>query len=397
MTPERYVWSGTRRLRCGYTTGSCAAMAAGVAARMLLGEPPPPAARLMTPSGVLVQADVEQAVLDSWDGAPAASCGVRKDAGDDVDATDGLLVCARVRRLPEGEAGAYDPRDLPVIDGGRGVGRVTLPGLDQPVGAAAINSVPRAMIAEQVRLACADHGREPLLQVEVYVPGGEEAASKTFNASLGVVGGISILGTSGIVEPMSVAALRDSIDLEISQRAAQGARGLVLVPGNYGEQFAATLPELAGIARVSCSNYVGHALDCCARHKVGRVLLVGHVGKLAKVAGGVMETHSRTADCRVEVICAHAACCGAPADLARRLMACATTDACLDELDRAGLLAPVCSSLGTALQARLEARAAGAFEVGAVMFSRARGELCRTPGVDGLARLMRADAGGAKG
>ena len=156
MALERYVYAGTKRLRCGYTTGSCAALAAQAACRMLLGEPAPERASLVTPNGVRVEADVldaARAIDGTW-----ARCAVRKDGGDDVDATDGLLVYAEVRFAREGE----DPSAGGVaIRGGEGVGRVTRPGLEQPVGEAAINSVPRAMIVEQVHAVCAGHDERP--------------------------------------------------------------------------------------------------------------------------------------------------------------------------------------------------------------------------------------------
>ena len=376
MALERYVWAGTKRLRCGYTTGSCAAMAAGAACEGLLSGVAPARAGLVTPSGVRVDADVEDAFV-----APDGSCaraGVRKDAGDDVDVTDGLLVMAEVRRAPAGPVGAPG-ENVVVIRGGAGVGVVTRPGLEQPVGAAAINSTPRAMICAQVRSACADHGFSGALDVCVSVLGGQEVAARTFNPHLGVMGGISILGTTGIVEPRSVEALTRSTELEICQHVEEGRRRLVLVPGNYGRDFAATLPELAGLPVVSCSNYLGDALEACDRTGGGRIMIWGKGGKISTVAEGVMNTHSRVADCRLETICAHAACAGATPELARALMACATTDAALDLLDASGLLAGVCASLVRAAADHVARRAAGAFASAVIMFSKERGELARSP------------------
>lgn len=424
MTLERYVYAGTKRLRCGYTTGSCAALATQAACRMLLGEPTPERVALTTPSGVCIEADVLDATRaedGTW-----TRCAIRKDAGDDVDATDGLLIYAKVRLTDVGAAGSPNgpnaksecdalPSDSAssagvrlLIRGGEGVGRVTRPGLEQPVGEAAINSVPRAMIAEQAGTVLAARGirllpdeapatgaafAQPMssliLVVTISVPGGEQVAARTFNPQLGIEGGISILGTTGVVEPRSVAALVDSIELEIRQHAAEGARDLVLVPGNYGRDFvAAYLPQLADVPLVSCSNYLGDALDFAARHGFERVLLVGHVGKLAKVAGGVMNTHSRVADCRCEVICAHAALAGADQRTARQLMASATTEACLDVLDDAGLLGPVATSLTSAIDDHVARRVAGAYKTAAVLFSQVRGELARSDGADALIAEM---------
>lgn len=389
----RYIWSGTRRLRCGYTTGSCAAMAAGAATRMLLGGETPASARLVTPSGVAVDAQLED-IQRGDSPRPWVSCAVRKDAGDDVDATDGLLVYARVEDADS--PGVH-------IDGADGIGRVTLPGLDQPPGAAAINSVPRAMIARQVQQACAEHGVEPAHKVLISAPQGQEAARKTFNAALGIQGGISILGTTGIVEPMSVSALKETTDRHIASLAARGCQSLILVPGNYGQDFVRTLPVLAPLFEaqdvpdtrdapvVVFANYLGDALDSCARHAIEHVLLVSHAGKLVKVAAGVMDTHSRTADCRVEALCTHAALCGAPAELVRGLYACPTTDAACALLQEEGLLRPVMDSLMQAVRQHLERRVAGSFCIEALMFSKIFGELGRTPGVDRLAASVLED------
>ena len=162
------------------------------------------------------------------DDGRTARCAVEKDAGDDYDITDGMLIRAAVKRCA-----APGIR----IDGGEGVGRVTKPGLDQPVGAAAINRVPRRMIREQVETVCDELGYDGGMEVIISIPGGEAAAARTFNPVLGVIGGLSILGTSGIVEPMSEQAIVDTISLQQRQAAAQGSEGLILTPGNYGEDF----------------------------------------------------------------------------------------------------------------------------------------------------------------
>lgn len=382
MAFEHYVYTGTQRLRCGYTTGSCAALAAQAAARMACGEPAPTRAAIATPAGIHVEADI----LDVSGGQGCARCAVRKDAGDDCDATDGMLIYAEVTlekaSLPQDENSIR-------IEAGQGIGRVTKPGLEQPVGEAAINSVPRAMIRTEVARVLAEHKEARSACVTVSAPEGERVAAKTFNPHLGIEGGISILGTTGIVEPRSLSALRDSIGLEISQAAALGARDIVLVPGNYGRDFLdEELPQLASVPVVSCSNFIGDALDLCACHGFERVLLVGHIGKLVKVAAGIMSTHSRTADGRCETICAHAALAGASRETAKALMAAATTDACLDILEADGLLAPVCASLAQATADRMDRRVAGAYEVGTVVFSKERGELYRTSGTDELIKAM---------
>ncbi len=364
MALEHYIRSGQRRLRCGYTTGTCAALAAGGAASVLLLGEAPERLSLMTPKGLAVEAAPEGLRYEG----DAAVCGVRKDGGDDADATHGLVVVARVEKSPG--PGVR-------IHGGEGVGRVTKPGLDQPVGAAAINRVPRQMVEAQARAVCAKAGYAGGLEITLSIPGGREAAQKTFNPALGVEGGLSILGTSGIVEPMSQQALVDTIALELNQAAALGAEDLILIPGNYGEEFLRQHP-LGGAPVVKVSNFIGDALDLAAGHPFRQVLLVGHIGKLVKLAGGVMNTHSRYADCRAELFCAHAACCGASRQVCLELLQAATADRCIEILDGAGLREPVLRRLLEAIQLHLDRRVQGKYRVGAVLFSNTYGLLGQT-------------------
>ena len=365
---EHYIRSGQKLLRCGYTTGTCAALGAAGAARLLLTGRAPETVGLRTPKGIVVEVAPQFCRLCS---ETTAECAIIKDGGDDVDATTGLPVVAAVTLLADA------PRTV-TIDGGAGVGRVTKPGLDQPVGAAAINHVPRQMITEALLKEAETAGYSGGFAVVIRIEGGEDAAKRTFNPHLGVVGGLSVLGTSGIVEPMSQQALLDSLQLEIHQAALQSRR-LILAPGNYGlDYLAAHYPELREIPIVKISNFIGEALDMAAAEQFGEVMLVGHVGKLVKLAGGIMNTHSKQADCRTELFCAHAALCGADTVTCRALMDAATTDACLDILDAAGLKITVMASLLQAVQLHLNRRAAGAFTVGAVLFSNQSGPLGQT-------------------
>ena len=375
---EHYIRSGRRMLRCGYTTGTCAALGAAGAARLLLTGRAPESVGLRTPKGIVV----EVAPRFCRATADGAECAIVKDGGDDVDATTGLPVIAAVTLCPDA------PRTV-TIDGGAGVGRVTKPGLDQPVGAAAINHVPRQMITEALLREADAVGYGGGFAVVISIDGGAEAARRTFNPHIGVDGGLSVLGTSGIVEPMSQQALLDTLQLEIHQAALKSKR-LILAPGNYGLDYLAShLPELREIPIVKISNFVGEALDMAAAEQFGELLLVGHVGKLVKLAGGIMNTHSKQADCRTELFCAHAAICGADAATCRALLDAATTDACLDILAEAGLKAPVMASLLDAVQAHLDRRAAGAFEVGAVLFSNQAGPLGQTKTADALLKKWR--------
>ena len=361
MAVEHYVRQGGKRLRCGYTTGTCATLAALGAARLLLTGQARDAETVRTPAGLDVTAPILLPALEPG----RATCAVRKDGGDDIDATDGALISAAVEKAPAGVT----------IDGGEGVGRVTAPGLDQPVGAAAINSTPRRMITEALLALAAELGYTGGFTVTVSVPDGAELAKKTFNPQLGIVGGISILGTSGIVEPQSLRALLDSLAVEVRFQGAKGIKNLILTPGNYGQHFLSRFPGLASMPQVKCANFIGDTLDLCAENGIETVLLVGHLGKMVKVAGGIFNTHSRVADCRTELFAAHAALLGASRDTVERLMNAATSDACIEILDEAGLREPVLQSLTAAAQAHLSRRAGDNLRVGLISFSNQYGLL----------------------
>ncbi len=373
MTFEHYVRSGQKKLRCGYTTGTCAALAAAGAARVLLTGAAPASVRLRTPKGIVVEVPLEYCAMDGG----AARAAVIKDGGDDVDVTSGHLIAVRVEKIAAGIE----------IAGGEGVGRVTRPGLEQPVGAPAINRVPRQMIAAALEEVCAESGYGGGLRAVISVPDGAEIAKKTFNPMLGIEGGISILGTSGIVEPMSERAIVDTIALEIRQAAAGGARRLLLTPGNYGMEFLRrTGVDTQGVPCVKYSNFIGDTIDIAVTEGIESALVVGHIGKLVKLAGGVMNTHSRVADCRSELFCAHAALCGADRALCRALMDAVTTDECIALLDGAKLRGAVLESLLAAVQRHLDRRAAGVIRLGAVTFSNEYGPLGCTEGARELLR-----------
>lgn len=364
---EDYVYAQGKALRRGYTTGSCAAMAAQAATRSLLTGQACAQAGILTPKGVALKVPVEDLRFEAdW-----ASCAVRKDGGDDPDVTHGILIYARVSRTGDGSL---------TVDGGEGVGRVTRRGLDQPVGAAAINRVPRKMIEEAVAAVCEECGYDGGLSVVISIPEGAARAERTFNPHLGIVGGLSVLGTSGIVEPMSTQAILDTIATEMRMYYAEGARDIVLTPGNYGTRYLAEHSELTARPAVKCSNFIGEALDLAAIQGFSAVLLVGHVGKLVKVAGGIMETHSRVADTRMELLALQAALAGGDTVLLHRILACPTTDAALDLLAGAGLREGVMTGLLAQADRYLERRVKGAFAVGVVMFSNEHGDLGASPG-----------------
>ena len=373
---EEYIVKDGKKLRLGYTTGSCAAAAAKAAAVMLLTGRRLETVALLTPKGIRLELEVREVET----GPGYVSCAIAKDAGDDPDVTNGALIFARVSRREEPGI---------VIDGGSGVGRVTKPGLDQPVGAAAINSVPRRMIRENLEEVCALADWSGGLEAVISVPEGERLAKKTFNPRLGIAGGISILGTTGIVEPMSDGALVGTIRAELSQRRAAGDRYVLLTPGNYGSEFIRDGLGLDPALAVQTSNFIGDALDLCRELGFSGALLVGHVGKLVKLAGGMLNTHSRWGDCRMEILAAHAGAAGAPPERLGALLECAACDDALRILREAGVYRETLERLTRRAAFHLSARAGEDLEVGTVLFSKVYGILGRTENAEALLNCIR--------
>ena len=367
---DYYVIRNQKKLRFGYTTGSCAAGAARGAARLLLGEDEISEVELMTPKGILLHLEI----LDRKRSENAASCAVRKDAGDDPDTTNGILVYAKIEKFLI----RSDMEDRIVIDGGIGVGRVTKPGLSQKVGEAAINPVPRAMILQAVEEIADQYHYEGGLKVTISVPEGEKIARKTFNPRLGIVGGISILGTSGIVEPMSEKALIDSIRVEMTQHAAMGEQYMLVTPGNYGADYLREHMELPFEKNIKCSNYVGETIDMAVDMGVKGILFISHIGKFVKVAAGIMNTHSHSADARMEVLCSNAIRAGGDLACARSILQCNTTDEALRVLDENYILKETMKEITDRIQFYLDHRSYQQILLGAVIFSNEYGYLGQT-------------------
>ena len=367
---DYYVIRNQKKLRFGYTTGSCAAGAARGAARLLFGEDEISEVELMTPKGILLHLEI----LDRKRSENAASCAVRKDAGDDPDTTNGILVYAKVEKFLI----RSDMEDRIVIDGGIGVGRVTKPGLSQKVGEAAINPVPRAMILQAVEEIADQYHYEGGLKVTISVPEGEKIARKTFNPRLGIVGGISILGTSGIVEPMSEKALIDSIRVEMTQHAAMGEQYMLVTPGNYGADYLREHMELPFEKNIKCSNYVGETIDMAVDMGVKGILFISHIGKFVKVAAGIMNTHSHSADARMEVLCSNAIRAGGGLACARSILQCNTTDEALRVLDENHILKETMKEITDRIQFYLDHRSYQQILLGAVIFSNEYGYLGQT-------------------
>ncbi len=378
---EQFVYKNHQKLRCGYTTGSCAAAAAKAAAFMLLSGREISCVDLMTPKQIPLRLEV----LDTVKKPESVSCAVRKDGGDDPDVTNGIRIYAEVSRIREKEI---------CVDGGRGVGRVTKPGLEQPVGAAAINKVPRRMIRENLEEVCRQLGYTGGLKAVIFVPEGEALASKTFNPRLGILGGISILGTSGIVEPMSEQALIDTIRVEIRQRLANGMKYLLIVPGNYGIDFLEQYGHGLSLEdAVKCSNFVGEALDAAVEFGAEGALLIGHIGKFVKLAGGIMNTHSHNADARMELLTVHAALLGAPVGLLQKMMKCVTTDDALKYLGEAGMTKAVMAQLMERMEFYVNERVQSRLELGVITFSKVYGILGETKKAPELVKRIGAQRG----
>ena len=363
---DSFITKDGKRMRRGYTTGSCAAAAAKSAALMLLEDRVIGSVHLTTPGG----AELDLAVTETVREPDAVSCGIVKDSGDDPDVTNGMTVYARVEKISA-------PHEI-LIDGGEGVGRVTKPGLDQPVGNAAINSVPRRMIAEELRAVCEDHGYTGGLKVVISAPAGVELAKRTFNPRLGIVGGISILGTTGIVEPMSDGAVVETIRAELSMRAAEGKKSVLLVIGNYGADFIRDELRIDPETAVTTSNFIGDAFALAAEAGFTDALLIGHIGKTVKLAGGLFNTHSRWGDCRAEIFAAHAGKCGAAQETVRRLMDSVMTDDMLAILEESGLRERVMDSIMAKTEEILMHRPLGAMNRAVVSFSKEYGILGMT-------------------
>lgn len=314
------VWHNGKALRKGYTTGSCATAAAKVAALMVMRQHLIHQVSIVTPSGVTLNLNVESPHVEGQQGIAA----IRKDGGDDIDATHGMLIFARVTLTDSGDI---------TLRGGEGVGTVTRKGIGLPIGSSAINRTPRHTIETAVREAI---GPARGAEVEIFAPEGEERAQKTYNSRLGIVGGISIIGTTGIVTPMSEESWKRSLALELEMKRAAGLERVVLVPGNHGERFVREQMGIDSQVVVTMSNFVGYMIEESVRLGFRQIVLIGHPGKLIKIAAGIFHTHSHIADARMETLVAHLALLGAPLELLRLVSDCDTTEAAMEHIDAFG-------------------------------------------------------------
>ncbi len=316
---QEVIWIDNKAYRKGYTTGSCATAAAKAAAQMILSQEKIDQVRIITPSNVILDLDVlESNVADN-----VAIAAIQKDGGDDIDVTHGMLIYAKVSLNQTGRIH---------IEGGVGIGRVTRKGVRHAIGEAAINETPKKTIESAVREVIGeDHGADVL----IYAPGGAEIAQETYNPRLGIVDGISILGTTGIVTPMSDESWKKSISLELEVKREEGLNKIIFVPGNHGERFAEGL-GLNPNHVVVISNFVRHALKEIERLGYKEILLLGHFGKLVKVAAGVFNTHSHVADARMETMITHLALMSAPIALIEDVYNSSTTEEAMEFISKAG-------------------------------------------------------------
>ncbi len=306
---DLYVYHKGRKLRCGYTTGSCATAAAKAAAYMLHHQTLLETIEIDTPADKPLTLTIKNSLFNEQ----TASCCVVKDAGDDQDVTDGMEIYAAVSKRNDGEV---------TITGGEGIGRITKPGFWGQPGDAAINPVPRKMITEELGkiLDCG-------WQVEISAPQGRQIADKTLNAKIGIVDGISIIGTTGIVEPMSNEALKQTIYLEIDDIVQQGAKEILFHLGNYGQTVAENLK--LNLPSVKISNFIGDAVLYAKNKNFKKIVLIGHIGKISKLSIGAFNTHSSICDLRIEAFVYYLALAGAPQGLIEEITRCTDSEEAL--------------------------------------------------------------------
>lgn len=359
-----FTFVGGKKLRNGITTGTCVSVATKAALVCLSTGEPQKEVMITLPIGKKIWVPVHHTKTE----VDEVTCLVRKDAGDDPDITDGILLGATVKKV---DKSGY------LIKGGVGVGRVTKSGLPAPVGEPAINPVPMQMISS----ICEEFiGELKGFEVTIFVPEGEQIGKRTLNPKLGILGGISILGTTGIVKPMSEEAFKESLRVELEMYVSRGHKKIVLVPGNYGDDFCKVLyGKDIKWPIIKVSNFFGYMLDQCERLGVEEILLIGDLGKMIKLSGGIFHTHSRVADCRMELMTAYGALCGADISLLEKIMEAPTTVGVIEILEDAKdfPLQRFYDMITQRVNQRVTCYCHDQVKVTTILFSREKGELAR--------------------
>lgn len=364
-----YIYRNGQKMRCGYTTGSCAAGAAKAAAEMLFGGKTVDNVRIMTPKGIVLDLAVKDQKINN-----KASCCIVKDGGDDPDVTDGMRIYAEVERISNGIE----------ISGGEGIGKVTKSGLDQPVGEWAINSIPRKMITAVLTETALKYNYSGGFRVVIYAPEGRVTALKTYNPRMGITDGISIIGTSGIVEPMSSKAIIETIRTEARIKKLSGEENMILTLGNYGESFLTDEMPFLTEKSIKCSNFIGDAVEIGMEMDFKNILIIGHIGKLVKLGAGIMNTHSGCADGRMDVLVTCGVLAGVETSVLKKIPSCAVVDSALEVFENAEVLDKVMDVLSERAGYYLDAKVNGKVRISAVMFSFRYGVLVRTSGADDI-------------
>lgn len=330
---DEFVYIDGKKYKRGYTTGSTATAASKAAVYMLLTKTKIDSIKIDTPKGIELKLNIENCVIDKY----FAQCSVKKDGGDDVDATHNMDIYSKAEIVDKNENGK-----IVEICGGYGIGTVTKKGLSVDVGKPAINPVPLRMIESEILKVLDELGEdfehsEKSIRVTVSAPKGIEVANKTFNPRLGIVGGISIIGTTGIVEPMSDEGWKKSLSIELEMKKEQGMDKVIFVPGNHGETF---IEEQYGINSkyvVRTSNFIGYMLKEAQRMGYKKIFMAGHIGKFIKLSAGIFNTHSKVADARNEILISNLALMRAPYELLDKIDQCVTTEEAIDIVNEANL------------------------------------------------------------
>ena len=324
---EDYVYIDGKKYRRGYTTGSCATAASKASVHMLLTNKKIENINIDTPKGIPLTLNVKNIELKD----NLAICSIEKDGGDDIDATHGMDIFAKAELIDK------EDEDV-IVTGGVGVGVVTKKGLSVEVGKHAINPVPMRMIRSEISKILGENNKflpkNKSLKVTIFAPQGVEIAKKTFNPRLGIIGGISILGTTGIVEPMSEEGWKKSLSIEMEMKKAQGIDKIILVPGNHGEEFIREHLKIDMNYCVRMSNFVGYMLSEAKRIGFKKILLAGHIGKFIKISAGIFNTHSKVCDARNEIMISNLALMGAPLEFLKEINECVTAEGAVEIIDK---------------------------------------------------------------